>query len=89
MTLRNFVTVVGGSGQDCSNQVSGWSLGPPEYYEGVFTRQTSLIDNVISVLDHPAKKKCRKLEANIPRITINVPVVYMVRYKVVLRGDYP
>ncbi len=22
-------------------------------------------------------------------ITINVPVVYMVRYKVVLRGDYP
>jgi hypothetical protein len=23
------------------------------------------------------------------KITINVPVVYMVRYKVVLRGDYP
>ncbi len=22
-------------------------------------------------------------------LTINVPVVYMVRYKVVLRGDYP
>ncbi len=22
-------------------------------------------------------------------VTINVPVVYMVRYKVVLRGDYP
>ncbi len=24
-----------------------------------------------------------------PTVTINVPVVYMVRYKVVLRGDYP
>ncbi len=24
-----------------------------------------------------------------PRITINVPVVYMGRYEVVLRGDYP
>ncbi len=23
------------------------------------------------------------------KLTINVPVVYMVRYKVVLRGDYP
>ncbi len=24
-----------------------------------------------------------------PKLTINVPVVYMGRYKVVLRGDYP
>ncbi len=36
-----------------------------------------------------AKTKYRNFETYIPRITINVPVVYMVRYKVVLRGDYP
>jgi hypothetical protein len=28
-------------------------------------------------------------EAYSTTVTINVPVVYMVRYKVVLRGDYP
>ncbi len=29
------------------------------------------------------------IHVSVSDLTINVPVVYMVRYKVVLRGDYP
>ncbi len=55
------------------------------------TRKTAVSKDLLYIhaLSVSRFQEKEKKGGNDNKITINVPVVYMVRYKVVLRGDYP
>jgi hypothetical protein len=62
--------------------------GEKEHSRGVSAKHILayiMSDESICIVQCTVYIKLQRKEA----LTINVPVVYMVRYKVVLRGDYP